>query len=208
MKRFKKLMGGLMTAFAICFLFANVLNVQANTYEDKAKDATIKLDGETDTESVRTSLNRYGKTTGKLRIVKVTKSSVSFAPEYEYATVREFSWRKKGEETWQTQKTLEPKVTGLKANTTYEFKCVEFWNSVPLFESNPITVTTANSKAPAISSIKISKSRNATYGYRDILGRWHTTGTAAIGTITVTFKTAPIRSYISFRRFSLCKDKR
>lgn len=136
---------------------------------------------------------------GEMKLVKITKSSVEFESggyKYGYGYIQ---WRKKGASTW-NKKDISgvPKVSGLKADTTYQFQYFEKYQpsiDIVVWQSKVFTCSTASAKKPAIASIKITKGKNHKYGYNDIFGKWHTTGTAATGKITVTFKKKPKAKY-------------
>ena len=132
-----------------------------------------------------------------IHVKKVTKNSVVFGE----TAAGVLKWYKSGTSDI-SEKDFpngNPKATGLKAATKYVFKYCEYemdgGEKVTTYESKWTTVTTAESSAPKIKSIKITNAKNHEYGYRDILGVWHKTGTAATGKITVTFKKAPKVKY-------------
>ena len=82
-----------MTAFAICFLFANVLNVQAYTYEDKAKNGVY-------IEAVRNVKGKWvNNTKQRISTFSIASIDVEFP---EKSTIRNLKSNKKGLEVKQT----------------------------------------------------------------------------------------------------------
>ena len=94
MKRLRKMAGSLITAFAICFLFANVLNVQAYTRENKVKDAVY-------IDAVRNAKGKWvNNTKRRIDTFSIEQIKVEFAVN---GTIRNLKSNKKGLEVKQTE---------------------------------------------------------------------------------------------------------
>ncbi len=141
----------------------------------------------------------------KMALKKATKNSVSFAGSDQSGSV--VYWRKKGASKWNKKDMGKGGYTikGLSPSTAYQFKYEEYETQtdrdtgkkfrIPSKMSSVFECATADTKAPEIASISIQGATNHSFGYHDILGRYHETGVAAIGTIVVRFKSKPKAKY-------------